>query len=539
MATLLPGQTTNALIDARLWRPSSRLGRLLVMPVRLIPGPLLVRTYQVTAGIALVFSNLVGVAIVMALTVVVIPGASFRSIHNGVLFNVTAIGVYLVFAFGLGAIVILRRSNAAWKWIDEQRLPTPEEERAVLQAPLRVLRALVFLWVGAAIVFTSLNLALSPRIGLRVALTTLIGGLSTAAFGYLLTERVMRPAARVVLSNSSHLDRPALPGAPTRQMLTWLLATGAPVFGVWLVGVLVLTDHTPTSAHKVAIAMVVLGSIALTAGAFAEYVAVRAIADPVRKLGAAIEKVSAGDLTTRVTIDDATEIGLMQDGFNRMAASLEERDELEDLFGRHVGADVAATSLERGVVLGGETHRVAAMFADVVGSTTIAMERPAGEVVELMNCFFAVVVDVTTKHGGVVNKFAGDGALVVFGAPIPLEDAADRALRSARELAARLERDAPETPAAIGLSGGEVIAGNVGTPDRFEYTVMGDPVNEAARLTSQAKGLPLRVAAAGRLLAEASVEERAFWEVQYSVVLRGRTERTDVAGLALPARTDL
>jgi len=64
-------------------------------------------------------------------------------------------------------------------------------------------------------------------------------------------------------------------------------------------------------------------------------------------------------------------------------------------------------------------------------------------------------------------------------------------------------------------------------------------VNEAARLTSQAKGLPMHVAAAGRLLADASLEERAFWEIEYSVVLRGRTERTDVAGLARPARTDL
>ena len=126
----------------------------------------------------------------------------------------------------------------------------------------------------------------------------------------------------------------------------------------------------------------------------------------------------------------------------------------------------------------------------------------------------------------------GDGALIVFGAPLDLDDVATCALRAARELAARLELDAPDTPATIGVSGGEVIAGNMGTRERFEYTVMGDPVNEAARLGSQAKALPHRVAAAGRLLDEASENERQYWKVAHSVVLRGRSARTDVVALS-------
>ncbi|MDO9356850.1 MAG: adenylate/guanylate cyclase domain-containing protein, partial [Solirubrobacteraceae bacterium] len=209
----------------------------------------------------------------------------------------------------------------------------------------------------------------------------------------------------------------------------------------------------------------------------------------------------------------------------------EEREELRDLFGRHVGDEVADTALQRGSELGGETVHVAALFVDIVGSTTLAMQRPATEVVELINRFFDIVVSVTHKHGGLVNKFAGDGALVIFGAPVAHDDTATSALRAARELAEILGRDAPETPATIGLSGGDVIAGNMGTRERFEYTVMGDPVNEAARLNSQAKGLPGRVAAAGRLVAEADPSEQEHWEVLYSVVLRGRSERTEVASL--------
>ncbi len=239
----------------------------------------------------------------------------------------------------------------------------------------------------------------------------------------------------------------------------------------------------------------------------------------------------SGDYSARVDIDDASDFGLLQAGFNELAEGIQEREELRDLFGRHVGDEVAETALERGADLGGESHQVAAMFVDVIGSTTIAMQRPAGEVVELINRFFEVIVNVAARHGGVINKFAGDGAMVVFGAPVPDPDHATHALACARELAAALATEAPETPATIGVSGGEVIAGNMGTAERFEYTVMGDPVNEAARLGSQAKQLPQRVAVAGRLLAAATERERSHWEVAYSVVLRGRQERTDVASL--------
>ncbi|MDQ8044283.1 MAG: adenylate/guanylate cyclase domain-containing protein, partial [Solirubrobacteraceae bacterium] len=142
-----------------------------------------------------------------------------------------------------------------------------------------------------------------------------------------------------------------------------------------------------------------------------------------------------------------------------------------------------------------------------------------------------VLLEGTERHAGLVNQFAGDGALIVVGAPVPDDDYATHALRAARELTAELDRRAPDTPATIGVSGGEVIAGNMGSSKRFEYTVMGDPVNEAARLGAQAKPLPGRVAVAGRLFEQAAEDERAHWEIVHSVVLRGRNERTDVAAL--------
>ena len=514
---------------AQDWVPRTALGRASLWVTDWIPGPRLLRAHQVSSGILLLGANVIGAAIALVLNLVVIPGERFSS-DDRQFWSLLIIGIYVGAAFLIGGVMIFRHSNGVWAWLREDRGPTPDEETQVLRQPLYAFWVLVALWVGATLVATAVTSYDSWRIGIRVAITTLLGGVTTSAFGYVLAERGMRPAARVVLTYRTAAS-PTLPGASARQLLTWAVGTGSAVFGVWIVGLLSLTGTNPGTVTSLSVVMVVLASIALTAGLLAEVVTARAVADPVRLMRRAVEKITAGDLTARVPIDDATEIGLLQAGFNRMAQGIQEREELRDLFGRHVGGEVAETALARGVELGGETLEVGAMFVDVVGSTSLAMERPATEVVELINRFFDIVIEVTQRHGGLVNKFAGDGALIVFGAPVPQDDYATRALRAARELAIELERAAPETPATIGASGGEVIAGNMGSSQRFEYTVMGDPVNEAARLGAQAGGLPHRLAVSGRLLAAASEEERAHWTVDHSVVLRGRNARTDVVVL--------
>src|SRR5213079_4854 len=146
-------------------------------------------------------------------------------------------------------------------------------------------------------------------------------------------------------------------------------------------------------------------------------------------------------------IDDRSEIGLLQAGVNRMVAGLREHERLRDLFGRHVGEDVARQALERGVELGGEVRDAAVLFVDLVGSTALAAERPPEEVLALLNRFFGVVVSVVQAHGGWVNKFEGDAALCVFGAPLDIDDPAGCALRAARAMRDRLAAELPALPA--------------------------------------------------------------------------------------------
>ena len=169
---------------------------------------------------------------------------------------------------------------------------------------------------------------------------------------------------------------------------------------------------------------------------------------------------------------------------------------------------------------------------DLIGSTTYAETRSPADVVSMLNRFFAVIVEEVDGHGGLVNKFMGDAVLAIFGAPVDLEDHAGSALTSARRIAERLAVEVPEIGAGIGVSTGHAVAGNVGHRSRFEYTVIGDAVNAAARLTELAKEVEGRVLVATASVESASESERGHWKVHGSPVLRGRDQPTPTSILA-------
>jgi adenylate cyclase len=338
-------------------------------------------------------------------------------------------------------------------------------------------------------------------------------------------ELLLREAAGRALSASPQPQQLAQSVA-VRSMMTWVLGTGAPVLGVVLLGFARLQSNVG-SRHDLAFATGVLGINCLVAGFITTFFATRATADPIISVRRALARIENGDLDVSVPVYDGTDLGLLQAGFNRMAAGLRERERLRDLFGRHVGVDVARRAVEQGVRLGGEQRDVAVLFIDLVASTQMAHEREPAEVVELLNRYFGIVIDVVEQCEGWINKFAGDSALAIFGAPVPLADRHTHALTAARTLAGRVARDLPEVDFGIGVAAGAVVAGNIGGPSRLEYTVIGDPVNEASRLAEMAKQMPGRVAASGTVVAKAEDEARR-WSTIEQVTLRGRASETEV-----------
>jgi adenylate cyclase len=320
------------------------------------------------------------------------------------------------------------------------------------------------------------------------------------------------------------------PGVSGRLTMAWSLGTGVPLLGIFLIAVASFI-HDGEDPALVAAAVTFLATVGMGVGLLAISMAARSVADPIAAVRRAIARIEEGDLDVDVPVDDGSEVGLLQAGFNRMTTGLRERERLHDLFGRHVGRDVVSAALENEgeIELGGEVREVAVLFVDLIGSTSLAVRRPPGDVVTLLNTFFRVVVEVAEEHGGWVNKFEGDAALCVFGAPVARADCATSALAASRRLRERLVDELEGADATIGVSAGPAVAGNVGARERFEYTVIGDPVNEASRLCELAKQRPCRLLASDAVLERADEEERAHWEVRDQVVLRGRNRETGVA----------
>ncbi|HEY0471362.1 MAG TPA: adenylate/guanylate cyclase domain-containing protein, partial [Kribbella sp.] len=461
-------------------------------------------------------TNIIGATVVFVLAVFVLPGPPAN--HGFVLVRAIVLPAYFLAAVVIGSVWSARLCLRVTDWVLADRPATREEQIATLQLPLRLTMIEVFLWLLAAVTFTVLTLIVQPEGVLRVLVTTFDGGIVTCAASYLLTEFALRPIAARALADQAPPRRLLAAGLKARTVFFWAVGSGVPVAGLMLTAVVALIqkDVTPT---RLSIIILVLGTVVLVCGWILTVLSARSVVAPVRSVRNALTLIEDGDLDVRIPVFDGTELGSLQAGFNRMAAGLRERERIRDLFGRYVGTEVVREALISDS-LGGEERFVAVLFVDLVGSTELAARTPPKEVVRLLNRFFALVVDEVGSHGGFVNKFAGDAALAVFGAPAELPDAAGSALQAGRGLARRFREELPEATAGIGVTAGIVVAGTVGDIRRHEYTVIGDPVNEAARLTELAKSVPGRLVASMAAVDEAAPAEAVHWRPGDEVTVR-------------------
>jgi adenylate cyclase len=491
------------------------------------PGCTMVKRIARNATVALILANFAGGIVTFILGAWVVPAPPGVATDANMRNNLIGFGITLVLGLVLGAWLSIRASREAQSWLREDRTPTASEREATLRFPMRQTVIEAGLWAVCALEFFFINLIASDVLAIEAGIEVLIGGLLTCALTYLMVERLNRDATARALEFGVP-EKPSGPAIGCRLLLTWAASSALPLLGIGLMGVAALGDKPP-SLERVGVAVIVLAAVGAVVGAATTAISARSIAEPLRSLRGALARVEEGELDVRVQIDDAGEIGVLQGGFNRMAHGLAERERLRDLFGRHVGEDVARQAIEsEDVELGGEAREAAVLFVDVIGSTTLASTHDPAEVVERLNAFFAIVVDTVSLHGGWVNKFEGDAALCVFGAPTAHPDPAGSALASARALRFRLQ-DLQGVEAAIGVSAGVVVAGNVGAAERFEYTVIGDPVNEAARLTELAKTCEGKLLASDAALERAGAVERRRWQTDREVSLRGRAQATRIA----------
>ena len=217
----------------------------------------------------------------------------------------------------------------------------------------------------------------------------------------------------------------------------------------------------------------------------------RSVAEPVDQLRHAAQAVTDGHLDVQVPLRRADEFGGLIGEFNRMVTELREKERLHQTFGAHVGRKAAKEILSRDPGLGGTEQEITVMFVDIRSFTARSAQLSPTEAVGLLNEFLRAMVEtVEGEHGGMINKFLGDGFMALFGIGSDGRDHADQALAAARSIQRRMERLNTERAArgddpvqiGIGINTGPAIVGSIGSPERMEFTVIGNTVNVASRV---------------------------------------------------------
>jgi len=265
----------------------------------------------------------------------------------------------------------------------------------------------------------------------------------------------------------------------------------------------------------------------------------RGIQVPLDGLIAKMKKVAAGDYRrTRIYFSD--EIAHLKAGYNEMIEGLKEREELQDTFGKYLSIEIARELIHKKKVnLGGEDVEAAVMFCDIRNFTPLSETMSASALVAFLNDYFHYITPPITENNGVINKFIGDAVMAIYTPLLGSEDYAADAVRAAagmrKALAAyNASGKAPgRVEFGIGIHAGKLVAGNIGTAARLEYTFIGDTVNVASRLESKTKELDTDVVISGPALALARASLSGFsFEPLGKAALKGKSEQVEIFKLS-------
>ena len=257
--------------------------------------------------------------------------------------------------------------------------------------------------------------------------------------------------------------------------------------------------------RALAVRIAATGAIALIVASALGVLLARQLARPVALLVAGTREIGSGRFEHRLPRSPTREFDALAAAFNDMAAGLAQKERYRSVLAQVTDADVAEALIAGRVKLGGEAREVTVMFCDIRDYTPFAVGRAPEAVVEVLNAHHDAMSRIVHRHRGVINQFAGDSIMALFGAPQSYGNDAERALGCASEMMRERERlNAGATHPiriGIGIASGNMIAGRIGTESRSDYTVVGERVNLAARFCA--------AAAAGDIVVDAETAQRA------------------------------
>jgi len=265
------------------------------------------------------------------------------------------------------------------------------------------------------------------------------------------------------------------------------------------------------------------------------------IVGPLEALRANIDRAREGDLSALTPATTANEVGELTVGVNAMLKGIAERGRIKELFGQYLTKEISEAILDGRVKLEGARYEATVMFTDIRGFTAMSERLSPEEVFAFLNDYLGRMIDVIAARGGIIDKFLGDGILAVFGLPVATDSHAADAFGAAMDMRRALAEMNAERAAAgrekvrigIGMHTGEVIAGNVGSAKKLQFTVIGDTVNFASRIEGLNKDYGSYLLVSGETharLGDATRSDR--FERIAGAVVRGKSERVDLYRLA-------
>jgi adenylate cyclase len=416
-----------------------------------------------------------------------IPKGDFLAIF-GIAMGLTAVAI----AANLARTFPVLRPIRAWIAGDRTEDRTAEAWLAAVNLPMGLLKrdfALPFVIVVvpstiAAVVILDLSWAAFFPFFLASAVAVSYGGL----LHYLALEVGMRP----VLIDLDQAVRPRMQHKVSAFPLRVKLLGALPLINLICGLVVAALTSEGGGGTDLTVDVLVALAVATTISLELSLLLSRSILRPVADLRRATEAVRQGRYDVRVPVTTGDEFGELAASFNQMIEGLAERERIREAFGTYLDEEVAEYILSEGFSEEGVELEVSVLFCDVRDFTRLAATMDAKEVVAALNSLFEVVVPIVARHGGHVDKFEGDGLIAVFGAPENYPDHAARAVRAACAMASAVnDRDeaGEEIHIGVGVNTGTVVAGAIGGAGRLNFSVIGDPVNVAARVETATRRL--------------------------------------------------
>lgn len=349
--------------------------------------------------------------------------------------------------------------------------------------------------------------ALNPQLFWHLPISFLVSAFISITHSFFLVELASHRRLFPIFFRDARADQ--TPGGFALSLrgrgLLWAVSAG-----ICPIGSLLLLSFAPAApgSNPQWFALFV-GSVGIAFGLLTAILVSRLVAQPVDQLRTAAQAVAAGRLDVSVPQHRADEFGLLIGEFNRMVEELRQKERLRQTFGLHVGQRAAEQILARDPGLGGVEQVITVMFVDIRSFTARTAASSAQQTVQLLNEFFrAMVSAVEERHGGMLNKFLGDGFMALFGVGSHGPGHADDAVAAGREMLRALDdlndglAQRGEQPLAIGIGihTGPAIVGSIGSPQRLEFTAIGGTVNLAARIEALTKevGAPILISDAAR-----------------------------------------